>query len=156
VKILFAAVCRPQAQWAQSALDHYGRFLKKYATAEWHWVRAVSPRGRQPDEIRRLESERLLEAVHDIRGFKILCDRTGKALDSESFAQRWQRETDCHGGRAIVILGGAWGVDRTVHDWADLIWSFGPPTYPHELALTIAIEQIARALSILRGDSYHR
>ena len=156
MKILFAAVGEPKAPWAQSALDHYARFLKKYAGCEWQWVKAVSPHGKKPVDIRKLEGERLLAAVGKAAGFKIACDSSGKQFDSEAFAALWQRETDQRGGRAIVMIGGAWGLSPTVIKWADLIWSFGTQTYPHELALTVAIEQVARVLSILRGDSYHK
>lgn len=156
MKVVFTAVGKPQAQWAKGAVAHYERFLKKYAQTEWNWVRSVSPAGRKPADVRRLEGKRLLDAVSRTPGFKIACDSTGQSFDSKKFANHWQEGTDRHGGRAVVLVGGAWGLDQSVLDWADSIWSFGASTYPHELALIIAAEQIARALSILRGDSYHK
>ncbi|MCH8991279.1 MAG: 23S rRNA (pseudouridine(1915)-N(3))-methyltransferase RlmH [Acidobacteria bacterium] len=156
MRVLFTAVGEPKAPWAKSALDHYARFLNKYARCDWRWVKAVSPHGKKPMEIRRLEGERLLAAVGKAAGFRIACDPTGKQFDSEAFAALWQRETDQRGGRAVLIVGGAWGLSPAVNQWADLVWSFGVQTYPHELALTVAVEQVARALSILRGDSYHK
>ena len=35
------------------------------------------------------------------------------------------------------------------------LWSFGPSTYPHELASVLASEQIYRAFTILTNQPYH-
>ena len=103
-----------------------------------------------------MEAERLLKAALKLPGFKIACDAAGRTFSSDHFAQLWRKEMDHHSGRAVVIIGGPWGLDQSVLDWADLIWSLGPMTLPHELALIVAMEQIARACSINRGESYHR
>ncbi|MEW5702479.1 MAG: 23S rRNA (pseudouridine(1915)-N(3))-methyltransferase RlmH [Candidatus Zixiibacteriota bacterium] len=156
MKILFVAVGSPRAQWAKGALEHYQRFLAKYATCEWRFVRAAPSSASNAVEIRRIEAERILEVVANADGFKVACDSTGHALETDAFARLWQKSTDTRRGRAVVVVGGAWGLDAKVRQWADWVWSFGPLTLPHEVALIVAAEQIARALSILRGDSYHK
>jgi 23S rRNA (pseudouridine1915-N3)-methyltransferase len=154
MKLTFATVGKPRASWAKDALDHYARFLSKYSDVEWLWARAVA--GADSREAIDTETERLLQLVKGKPGFKIACDKHGVALSSVDLAKRLQEETDRHSGRAIIVIGGPWGFDERVRMWADLVWSFGPMTLAHELALVVAVEQTARALSILRGDSYHK
>jgi len=105
---------------------------------------------------KQIEAERLLKAAAKLPGFKIACDASGRAFSSERFAALWRKDLDQHGGRATILIGGPWGLDRIILDWADLVWSLGPMTLPHEMALIVAMEQIARASSINRGESYHR
>ena len=154
MKLTFATVGKPRASWAKDALDHYARFLGKYAEVEWLWARSVA--ANNPREAIAAESERLMELVREKPGFKIACDKIGVSLSSPGFAKRLQKETDRRSGRATIVIGGPWGFDERLRSWADLVWSFGPMTLAHELALVIAAEQTARALSILRGDAYHK
>lgn len=157
VKLSFLTIGRkPRASWAADALDHYTRFLSKYADVEFHAVKPAPSSLSNPKQIVRLEGQGLLERIANDHTFKIACDKWGKTFDSESFAKKLQKGTDAKSGRALVIIGGAWGLDESVLKSVDLIWSFGPMTLPHELALITACEQTARALSILRGDRYHK
>jgi 23S rRNA (pseudouridine1915-N3)-methyltransferase len=60
------------------------------------------------------------------------------------------------GRRIAVIIGGADGHDPSLLDAADFLWSLGPLTLQHELALVVALEQLYRAHTILAGHPYHR
>lgn len=147
---------KPRAAWAADALDHYTKFLSKYADVTFRHAKSVSSSLTNANEIIRIEGDRLLDLVAGESSFRIVCDKSGKNFDSESFAKKLQKGTDAKSGRAIIVIGGAWGLDQRVLDSADFIWSFGPMTLPHELALITACEQTVRALSILRGDQYHK
>lgn len=147
---------KPRASWAAQALEHYTKFLSKYAVVNFRSIKPAPSSLTNEREIIRIEGDRLLELVAGEPGFKIACDKSGKGFSSEAFAKKLQTGTDVKSGRAQIIIGGAWGLDNRVLDSADLIWSFGPMTLPHELALITACEQCARALSILRCDQYHK
>lgn len=147
---------KPRASWAADAVDHYTKFLSKYADISFRHAKAASASLTNANEIIRIEGDRLIELLGSENGFKIVCDKSGRSFDSETFAKKLQKGTDAKGGRAITVIGGAWGLDQRILNSADLIWSFGPMTLPHELALITACEQTARALSILRGDQYHK
>ena len=156
MNITFITVGKPTADWSAKAVQHYTKFLSKYARTDFLWVRAASRQAGTPAQAKAAEGERLLNAAAAHGGFKIACDATGRDFTSEQFASTLRTALDRHSGRAIVLIGGPWGLHRTVLDWADLVWSLGPMTLPHELALVTAMEQIARACSINRGESYHK
>jgi 23S rRNA (pseudouridine1915-N3)-methyltransferase len=156
MRTTFLTVGRPSSPWAIQAVDHYTKFLSKYTQVDLHSVRAASGRASSPGDQKRIEAERLLQAAAKLPGFKVACDSSGRAHCSDRLAELWRKEMDRHSGRAVVIIGGPSGLDQSVLDWADLIWSLGPMTLPHELALVVAMEQIARAFSINRGESYHK
>jgi 23S rRNA (pseudouridine1915-N3)-methyltransferase len=53
-------------------------------------------------------------------------------------------------------IGGPEGLPEPVTTKADLQWSFGPLTYPHDLAMVMLSESLYRASSITAGLPYHK
>lgn len=81
---------------------------------------------------------------------------SGEALSSESWAEmisEWQREAV---GRGVFLVGGAGGLSPAALARVDRKLSLGPQTLSHELAQVVLAEQIYRALTILRGEPYHK
>jgi 23S rRNA (pseudouridine1915-N3)-methyltransferase len=83
-------------------------------------------------------------------------DERGKQLSSDELAQALR--TLMNGGEHGVafVIGGADGLPRELVARADFVWSLGRLTLPHRLARLIVLEQLYRALSIVRGEPYHR
>lgn len=116
-------------------------------------LREAARAGRPPVQ-RQRESRAILDALPD-GAFLVLLDIDGQAWSSDALADqlaRW-RET----GRPLVfVIGGAEGVDDAVQRAAQVRWSLGPATLPHELARVVAMEQVYRAFTILHGLPYHK
>jgi len=86
-----------------------------------------------------------------------LCDRQGKVVSSEIMAHHLQALTDQGIRQLEIVIGGPDGfsVPEVQALKPDFRWSFGPLTFPHELAAVIAGEQIYRAWTIIRKMPYH-
>ena len=86
----------------------------------------------------------------------IVLDERGTPLSSVDFANKLDGWRD--GGRreARFLIGAADGHDKNVRDTADLLYSFGPATWPHMLARAMLAEQLFRATAILANHPYHR
>ena len=56
-----------------------------------------------------------------------------------------------------IVIGGPDGFSKKDVDTLQpaVEWSFGPMTYPHELAAVIAAEQVYRAWAIIKNLPYH-
>lgn len=86
----------------------------------------------------------------------IVLDERGKALSSLELARSLERWRDGGKREARFLIGAADGHDEEQKAGADLILSFGPPTWPHLLARSMLAEQLFRATSILANHPYHR
>ena len=86
----------------------------------------------------------------------IVLDERGTPLSSIDFARKLEGWRD--GGRreARFLIGAADGHDKNVRETADLLYSFGPATWPHMLARAMLAEQLFRATAILANHPYHR
>jgi len=85
----------------------------------------------------------------------VALDAGGEAMDSSRFA-RWLEALLSRHRRVAFLVGGADGIppgmDAQVHERLSL----SPLTLPHRLARLLLLEQIYRALTIIRGEPYHR
>lgn len=97
---------------------------------------------------------KVLEAL-DPADYLMACDERGKQYASREFASLIEKRRDSAVRRFIVFVGDATGLSPAVKDRANLLWSFSLQTFPHELALVVAAEQLYRAATILRGEKYH-
>lgn len=99
------------------------------------------------------EGERILQSLKG-NLMPVCLDETGDMLSSTAFADFLRRSFDA-AHTPCFIVGGAYGLADAVRDRAVKTISFGPMTFPHELARVLLLEQLYRADSIMRGSPYH-
>ena len=55
----------------------------------------------------------------------------------------------------VFVIGGAYGVNDEVRKRANMILSFSAFTLTHQMIRLFLVEQIYRAMTILKNESYH-
>lgn len=148
VRIL--AVGKKHESWVQEGIQRYEKRLQRPFDVSWQ---LLPHSAREGDAARGEESARILDKIND-GDYVILLDERGTNLDSPSLSsyilsplQRSQA--------VVIIIGGAYGVDASVHQRANLIWSLSKLVFPHQLVRLILTEQIYRAQEITNGRPYH-
>jgi 23S rRNA (pseudouridine1915-N3)-methyltransferase len=84
----------------------------------------------------------------------IVLDEKGQLWTTRDLASRWERWREERRDVALVI-GGSYGVARSLRDDAEALWSLSRLTLPHDFVRLIVIEQLYRAWSVLAGHPYH-
>ena len=137
------AAGKPALEFARIGIDEYLRRLQGFGKAEIHFVKQGV----------RLH-ERMLELSDGT--YRILLDEKGHQFSSRAFAGELQTLQNRAVSRCSLLVGASDGWDEAMRGRADLLWSLGPQTLQHELALLVALEQLYRAATILAGAPYHR
>ena len=78
----------------------------------------------------------------------------GRALGSEDFARALGKLSARHKGIVAFLIGGADGLPPSISRAAHDRWSLSALTFPHRLARLVLVEQVYRAMTILRGEPY--
>jgi 23S rRNA (pseudouridine1915-N3)-methyltransferase len=78
----------------------------------------------------------------------------GRALGSEVFARELGKLSARHKGIVAFLIGGADGLPPAISRAAHDRWSLSALTFPHRLARLVLVEQVYRAMTILRGEPY--
>jgi 23S rRNA (pseudouridine1915-N3)-methyltransferase len=85
----------------------------------------------------------------------ILLDEHGKDFSSSGFA-RFLEKKMLGGTKTLVFaIGGPYGFSPKVYDAATSKISLSKMTFSHQMVRLIFTEQLYRALTILKGESYH-
>ena len=111
--------------------------------------RAGSAMSRKADEAKGLRA-----ALPE--GIVVALDERGKGIGSEAFATQIGRWRDDGRPAASFVIGGADGLDPEFVKSADLVLSFSPMVWPHQLVRIMLAEQLYRTTTILSGHPYHR
>lgn len=107
----------------------------------------------EDDSVR--EGTRLLGKL-PTRALVIACDGRGKTQSSEALSARIEQACVDGEGHLAFLIGGSDGLSDAVRERADVLLSFGPMTFPHQLLRVMLLEQIYRALQISKGSAYHK
>jgi 23S rRNA (pseudouridine1915-N3)-methyltransferase len=152
VRFRIVVVGKPPAGPLRDAIDEYERRAARYWPLEVQEVRAERATSRTPDEVRRLEAERLLERVS---GYLVALDERGQGMTSVAFAQ-WVGDRRQRAEDTSFVIGGAFGLSETLRERSALLLSVSPWTVQHEMARLLLAEQLYRAGTIHRGEPYHK
>jgi len=144
------AVGKKHESWIAEGVQRYEKRLKAPFLTEWVLMAHSSLEGIRA---RHEESERILSKL-SASAFVVLLDERGKALDSPALSKVLVEQLD-RSREVVLIIGGAYGVDETIHQRADLVWSLSPLVFPHQLVRLILAEQLYRAQQINLGGQYH-
>ena len=85
----------------------------------------------------------------------VLLDSRGRTMTSEAFAAWLGARSDQGAQHLVFAIGPADGWSAAARARANLLFSLGLITLPHELARVVLAEQLYRALTILAGHPYH-
>jgi len=144
MKIRLIWVGRTKERALAERIEHYRKLLSGYVKLAVLEIK--EERGREPSEVRRAEGRRILAATEHY----LLLDERGREMNSPDFARYLGRMASCD-----VVLGGAFGVSDDVRTGARDCIALSRMTFTHEMARMITLEQIYRAMTILKGKEYH-
>lgn len=100
------------------------------------------------------EGEAILEKISP-GDFVVLFDERGREMTSREFATFIDRKMATLSRNLVFVIGGPYGFSDAVYQRADMQLCLSKMTFTHEMARVVAIEQIYRAATILRGEPYH-
>lgn len=140
--------------WAEAAEDVYHKKIKAFGQFEVLSLKAKSHSRAAADQ-KKAEETKLILSKLDSQDINILFDEKGHRFSSSlAFANDLQNCIESS-RRISFFVGGAYGVDPEARTQFQKIWSFSNLTMNHHLAKIVALEQVYRALTILKSIPYH-
>ncbi len=155
MKLKFLILEGKPPTWVAEARAEYLSKIQPFVAIEIKSMKSPSVDRDSSEVKRKHEGEMILDEITD-RDFLVLFDERGKASkNSEEFSSHLGRVLESGKQRVVLCIGGAYGFSEAVYQRADAKWSLSPLTMNHWLAAIMALEQIYRGLTILKGIPYH-
>lgn len=146
MKLVVLAAGKLKDAWARQGCDEYAKRIARHLPIELVEVKDAAALDAKAAD---LKKSRLRLVVLDERGkqptSRELADKLGSWMVSTSGMQG-----------VCFVLGEADGLHPDTVKRADELISLSKLTLPHRLARVLLMEQLYRALSILRREPYHR
>lgn len=155
LKMNIISVGEKMPSWVNEGTKSYLQRIRGNSSVRLLEVSAKK-RSKRADISRILQQEGEAILRHISSDTRLIClDRPGKAYDSMGVANKirdWQQL----GQTVSFAIGGPEGLDLTVMQRADEIWTLSKMTFTHHVARVMLAEQLYRAWSITEGLPYHR
>lgn len=155
MKFVMVTVVSNKENWFQEVKELYEEKINHFIKFEIEGLKASKLERGSSEQKKKLESEMLLKFLKPDDKV-VLLDERGKSLSSIQMSQ-WIDKEMAHSSskRIVFIIGGAFGVTDEIKQRANLTLQMGPWTLNHLVAQTVLLEQIYRAMTIIKGLPYH-
>lgn len=155
MKIQFWSVGKDTDNYAAAGIKDFSKRAANYYPISWNIIPPPKHAGQMDvTALKKKEAAIILKSLH-ADDFLVALDERGKSLDSKKLADFIQARANESVKQLIFLIGGAYGIDQSVLQRADFVWSLSELTFPHQLARLILSEQVYRACTILRNEKYH-
>jgi 23S rRNA (pseudouridine1915-N3)-methyltransferase len=154
MKFVLLHVSSSKDNWLESVGEVYVEKIRHFVPFEWTAINSKKL-GRLASAAKlKLESEEVLNFLTP-QDYVVLFDENGKNMKSEVFSQMLDKILLSGKKRCVWIIGGAFGVSDEVRARAQQKVSLAPFVMNHQVAQVVAMEQIYRGFTILKGLPYH-
>lgn len=155
MKIVIVVVGRTTTGYISEGISHFLKRLEHYAKVETVIIPDVKLSGRTSPELQKEKEGQEILSLLSSGDTPILLDERGAQLTSPQFAQVIDRAAVSGVKRLVFVIGGPYGFSPEVYDRVKQRISLSKMTFTHEMVRLFFVEQLYRAMTILRGEPYH-
>ena len=155
MNIQFIAVGKQHDPSIREGVDAFTKRISNYYDVQWMIVSPLKNAAAfQADVLKKKEAASIMKFIQK-EDYLVALDENGRSLNSFQFAKLIQEKADNGIKTFSFVIGGAFGLDDSILQRANLKLSFSAFTFPHQLVRLLLAEQVYRACTIQRNEKYH-
>ncbi|MGN0086476.1 MAG: 23S rRNA (pseudouridine(1915)-N(3))-methyltransferase RlmH [Alloprevotella sp.] len=155
MKTLFLVVGKTTDKFLDRLIEEYAGRLGHYVPFEMEVIPELkNTRGMPPEVQKEREGEQILRRLQG-GDYVVLLDEGGMERRSVDFAAWFDSRQQAAGRRMVFVVGGPYGFSAAVYAAAREQVSLSKMTFSHQMVRLLFVEQLYRAMTILRGEPYH-
>lgn len=154
MKVEVWAIGKTTEAYLQNGISLYEKRLSHYLPFAWQVLPTPKTKNNDPQHLKQLEGQAILEKLRS-DDYLVLLDERGQQLSSVELAQWLQQRLQAPARRLIFLIGGAYGFSPDLYARAQAQLSLSRLTFSHQMVRLFLLEQLYRAMTILRNEPYH-
>ena len=155
MKTVLLVVGKTVEKYFVQAIDEYVQRTKHYITFDLEVIPELkNTKNLSEEQQKEKEGELILKSLQP-GDTVVLLDEHGKEMRSLEFADYMKRKLNTTNRRLVFIIGGPYGFSPAVYEVAQEKLSLSKMTFSHQMIRLIFVEQLYRAMTIMRGEPYH-
>jgi 23S rRNA (pseudouridine1915-N3)-methyltransferase len=155
MKVKLLVTGKTDEPYIRNGLDEYESRIRRYLSFETVEIPGLKNAVHLSKiEWKAKEAAKILPLLNS-SDFVVLLDEKGKEMTSVEFSAFLNLKFSSGSKNLVFVVGGPYGFDDAVKKRADFKLSLSPMTFSHQMVRLFFLEQLYRALTILRNESYH-
>jgi 23S rRNA (pseudouridine1915-N3)-methyltransferase len=155
VKILLLTIGNTDKQYMREGIDDYVKRLSFYLPFEMKVIPDIKNRSSFSTELQKEKEGQLILNQISSGDFLVLLDERGSEFSSLEFSKWIEKKMIAATRQLVFVIGGPYGFSNTVYQRSDIKISMSKMTFSHQMARMIFVEQIYRAMTIIKNEPYH-
>jgi 23S rRNA (pseudouridine1915-N3)-methyltransferase len=155
MQIKLLAIGKTDNKAIQNLIDDYSSRLGHYTRFELDVIPDLKQSKSLSESLQKeKEGELILKKVGSSDEL-ILLDERGKTYSSLEFSDFLQKKMNSGLKQLVFVIGGPYGFSEAVYARANGKISLSKMTFSHQMIRPFVVEQLYRAMTILRNEPYH-
>jgi 23S rRNA (pseudouridine1915-N3)-methyltransferase len=155
MELLLVMIGKTDKPYVDEGVKEYFRKLKHYIKFCTEIIPGLkNAAALSPIQQNQKEGEAILSKLRN-DDYTVLLDEIGKQYTSVEWAGFLQKKFNSNPRRLVFIIGGPYGFSEAVYKRANEKISLSKMTFSHQMVRLFFVEQLYRAMTILKGEPYH-
>ena len=155
MKICLLVIGKTDAAYIREGISEYEKRLKRYLPFEMKVLPDIKNAKNLTESLQKeKEAELILEQLQST-DWVVVLDEKGKQYSSMEFSNYLAQKMLGGIKRLVFVVGGPYGFADSVYQRANEKIALSKMTFSHQMVRLIFVEQIYRAMTILKGEPYH-
>ena len=155
MKICLLVIGKTDEAYLQKGLEVFLKRIPHYISFEMKAIPDIkNAKNLSEDQQKEKEGELILQQLTTSDELFLL-DEQGMEASSVEFARFLEKKMVSGIKRLVFVIGGPYGFSGSVYSRANGKMSLSKMTFSHQMVRLIFLEQLYRAMTILKGEPYH-
>jgi len=155
VKILLLTIGNTDKKYMKEAIDDYVKRLSFYVPFEFKIIPDIKNRSSLTEDLQKEKEGQLILNCISAGDYLVLLDEHGSEFSSIEFSKWIEKKMILTTRQLVFVIGGPYGFSNTVVQRCDIKIALSRLTFSHQMVRLIFVEQLYRAMTILKNEPYH-